>query len=74
MTTINQQAVVDVLRSHQRNRGVRDLHVHCLCRWVSAQTGPSGTGEHLEHQADKLLGLLRGEQRRAKRQPRNQEE
>jgi hypothetical protein len=49
-------AVTDTIREHQRKTGVRDLKTHCICGWVS--TGANGPGEHIRHQAERVLRML----------------
>ena len=49
-------AIADAIREHQKRQGIRDLKTHCICGWVSK--GANGPGEHIRHQAAKVLGTL----------------
>jgi hypothetical protein len=53
-----QERVFGVLIAHRVKRGIRDMHTHCECGWVSAAQA-DGWYEHAGHQAEQIIAAQR---------------
>lgn len=52
------ERTLGVLVAHKAKRGVRDMHTHCECGWVSAAL-EDGWYEHARHQAEHIVAAQR---------------
>lgn len=52
------EKALSVLVEHRVRRGIRDMHTHCACGWVSAARD-DGWHEHARHQAEAVVAGIR---------------
>jgi hypothetical protein len=52
------EKVRDVLVEHTVKRGIRSMHTHCTCGWVSIAQA-DGWYEHACHQAERVVAQRR---------------
>lgn len=52
------EKVFGVLVAHSVKRGIRDMHTHCECGWVSVSR-EDGWHEHAGHVAERIIAAQR---------------